>query len=417
MTSKMIELLLSLSGILDEFLEKIAETVVYGDGVGGEALGTFNLLTKVVLLFLGVAFLWNVGEAVLERARHGASSEHAIPWPQFKKCLHIFLIAMLVTAASATLGRNPKGGNFMGLNYGGVISGLTTSSMKAAMNTLGAVDIVVNWGLCLQEFDADRRERIIQAIAAKDPKAAETYAARLAYVSDPARAPLSVVEKVKTAWSAGKAAAGGQANTLLSRFVVNMLLYGLIFIVITFCTLVFIYQAGRTILLLAFYVKLSALLTMALVPIAIGVLYFERLRHYGTQVLKQLVVLSLVAGILGTAVQTVFSNTLIKQAIVTTMKGELAPYIKAVTDEDISRLETATDIEVMLTMAGASHVMLPDFAGTMSVGQVLGSIAAVIKIMFLLGTMLMIISRLFDLVTEILGGYWDPFAEGSRAAG
>jgi hypothetical protein len=53
----------------------------------------------------------------------------------------------------------------------------------------------------------------------------------------------------------------------------------------------------------------------------------------------------------------------------------------------------------------------------MSIQENFASSIAVIKIMFILGTMLMVIGKLFDLVNGALGEFWDPLAEGARAAG
>jgi hypothetical protein len=417
MTAKMIELLISLVGILDTFLETIADTIINGSGVGGGTLGYLNILSTVVFICLCAAFIWNVMEAVVQRARHLGDAEHAIPWKQLKKCVQILILGGLMYGASAVFYKNPKSGAYMGVSYSNIVWGMPTSTMNAAMGTLGAVDIVENWCACLLQFDADRREKVLQAIAVQDPKAGDTYAARVAYVNDPTKAPLSLVQKVKATWSAG-VTASSYGSLYFMRFLLNICLFGFAGLIVMICTFFFIFQAGRTILILAFYVKLAAILTVTFVPVAIGLLYFERMRHFGIAVLKQIVVLTVVAGILGGAVQTVFSNETIKQAIVIALKSELAPYNGKVTASDIASFETVTDMETVLTMMGAnSSSMAMDAAATMSVQQTMASIVGVIKIMFLLGTMLMIIAKLFDLVTGILAGYWDPFAEGSRSAG
>ena len=418
--SKIFDLLMSLYDFLQTFLQTVADTIIYKDGVGGSALSTFSYLTGLILFCLMAAFIWNVGEAVVHRAKF-LGEKNAIPWKNLKNCLFILIVATTTVAANAVFTADPMGGSFMGISYPTITAGVQRGPMANALNTVAAVDVVANWEECIQEYGKDRDQKILQYIATKDPDTYATYLKATQINGDQSLSP-TVMERLKFIWEGTKVVTQGVVTgsfeQLEAKAMLNLCLYGLMKLVIIILCLLFVYHAGRTIILLAFYVQFSALLSMIVLPAAIGLLYFERMRHAGIAVIKQVVVLMLVAGVMSGAVTAVFSSTNIKTAMTIAMKGELAPYANKITDNDVIAFKAKTLASLESSIV-ADIAQSPSYAAamTMSIQENFASSIAVIKIMFILGTMLMVIGKLFDLVNGALGEFWDPLAEGARAAG
>lgn len=421
---KIFDLLISLYDLMDTFLNTLASTIMWGSVTGNDvgigAVNTMSYLTMLVLFCLTVAFLWNLGEVVVHRAKHlGERGPAAMPWTNIKNIIFIVIVFGTCVRANSIFTNNPMGGSYLGVSYTGVTQGLERKNMTGALQVLAAVDVVSNWVSCLNDFSQDRDQKMLEYIAAKDPGTYQTYMRALQINGNPGISP-TMVERLEFAWEGIKellTTSMAEKVALVAQVGCNLCLYGLTMLVVLLCSLLFVYHAGRTIILLAFYIKLAALLSMIVLPAAIGILYFERLRHAGIAIIKQIIVIMLVSGIMAGAVKTVFSNQNIKTALTVVMQNELNAYANKITDYDFQtfKLKTFVGLEQRLLADSAPSPQLAA-AMTMSPNEAWASCLAVIKIMFILGTMLIVIGKLFDIVNGVLGEMWDPLQEGAKAA-
>lgn len=417
MTGKFFELLLSLNAILDQFIQTISDAVIFGNGIGDGSLGIFKSLVGIILLALTAAFIWHVYWAVVNLANETKTAMHNV-----RKALFALMCGALMMSARSSFYGDPMNGSWMGLNYKSVVQGISESTMSKAMDTLASVDVVQAWLSCLAEGDAARQEKILQAISAKDPETYQAYLDRLVYVQSGGRVYMG------TAWGALVSAKdqlkrifNGDAWLFLFRLSVNGFIRAFIGLGVAIAELMFVVMAGRTIVIFAFYVKLATILTLLVIPPALGLMYFEGVvRDLAVRVTKQIVVLMLIAGTMASAVQVVFDQDNIKLAMSLAMESEVGPLDSPVTDADIQAFESRVDMETtMLPLMGGDNLVTQYFGnqGTMTVKDAWKQALAMMKMMVILGIMLSILAQLYELFSGLLEGKWDPLAHGSKASG
>jgi len=411
--TKAVELLMATFGILDQFILKIHETFLDPNtvGVGDTALGWLKLLVWAPLYFLAMAFVWNLVEAIMYKAKR--IGQPGLPLEYIKKCFQILLFATLTIAARSALTNSPMTGDFMGISYGSITAKMDQKTTTAALQPLIALDVVSSYASALGETSALRQQRILEEIAKRDPKAGSTYTNLLLYAYTPVDS-VSFADLVKAGWNTvGNLFTA--APQYFGRQLLNMCIMGMTMMALIIVMGAFLYQAARTIILLVFYLKLSTLLTLVVVPFAIGILYFRSMRHAGLAILKHLLILMLVCGSLNAVVQSVFTKKVMTSAAAIAMQSTLKPLTYPVTDQEILMFEAVLDADA--TMKSLNMPQTPDPTGNLTVQEAVQSCMAMIKVMFIMGTMLVLISRLAELFGGLINGHWDPFQQAAQSAG
>jgi len=412
--SKFIDLIMGLYGTLDAFIVQLHDSMVNGAGIGDGALQWLVYASWVPLMCLAAAFVWNVVEGVVHKAKN--MGREGVPMENIKKCLQIGMFMALTVGARLAFSTDPMNGTWFGISYPTITAPLNGSAVEDSIKPLVALDIVVAWGDALKESAALRREKIMEYIGTQDLATKDTYANRLLYVtSNGSIDKMSPGDWIGVAMNLGSEMVNGDLLASGARNLLNTAFVGLIAMACVVAMGAFIFQAARTIILLIFYLKLGVLLTMSILPFAIGVLYFKSLRHMGLAILKQVLVLMIVAGALTGAVKTVFSQDALTQAMAVSLRANLAPLTSPITDREVMDFKAEIDTAVVNEALGASTN--PDPLNGLTVQQGFESALVMIKMMFVLGIMLMILSKLIDVITGLIDGHWDPFQHGAEAAG
>lgn len=434
-TGYVMGLLVQVMSVLDSFLDQMASAVVYGDGVGGGALSIFKSVTGCIGVFLAGAIIWHIMEGAVSY-----SKTWRFPWDNFKQAFLAAIIATFMIGArdvyfTAKTESSLKGASFYGISYSGMTAGLGTKALQPAMDALAAVDVPQAWAISVYQFNTSRRAAILGAISSQDPATAQTYQNRLNYAAgggktvgldgslngDMMHRALSTGSLL---WDTAKdLLPGGAMETALLSAIVNWIVGMCILIGVWICELIFVLFAARTILILAFYLKLASFLAILVLPPAIGTLYFPAIRDYGIRAIRQIVALMVVSGALSGCVQVVFNQQTVSIAMAEALRSAIGPVDGPVKQEDILMFKAVTDAHAAATLAGAdatkaSAMDITDtlFAG-LTVEQFFGAALCAIKMMLMLGALLLVLSKLYEVLIGAFEGDFDPLLEGKKAAG
>lgn len=412
--SKCIDLIMGLYNVLDAFIIQIHDSMVNGAGVGDGALQWFVMASWVPLMCLAAAFIWNLVEGVVYKAKN--MGRDGMPMENIKKCLQIGMFMALTVGARLAFSTDPMNGTWFGISYPTITAPLNSAAVDESIKPLVALDIVVAWSDALRESADLRRQKILEYIGTQDPSVQDTYAKRILYAyGDAQNFKLGIIGWIKAAKDITVSFFKGDLIAGQIRNLVNTAFVGLIGMACIIAMGAFIFQTARTIILLAFYLKLGVLLTMSVVPFAIGVLYFRSLRHMGLAILRQVLVMMIVAGALTGAVKAVFSQEALTRAMAYALRADLAPLSTPVTDRDVIDFKAEIDTAVVVQAVGV--VGNPDPLNGVTIRQGFEASLVMIKMMFVLGVMLMVLTKLVDLITGLINGHWDPFQAGAESAG
>lgn len=432
----------SLFTTLDAFMQKFMDSVVFssaGGGIGGGAFGLFGGLVGMIGFFLCAAIIWNIGEGVLHWSKSGET-----PWTNIRKVFLGGLLATIAIGAQQTyLGSKTTSGlknaTYMGISYSGMTSGLSQQALTPALSAIATVDIPEAWAINVMQYDDVRRDKILAAIAAKDPEAAKTYLNRINYTagkasldgtkdSGTARTMLSTASLVAATMK--DIYSGGLTQSAI-RLIVNGVISSCILIGVMLCEVVFACFAARTILVLAFYLKLASLLSLLVLPASLILLYFESLRDFGIRAIRQVIVLLVVANALAACTQAVFNQTTIKAALAESIRDVVGPVDSPVTQEDILGFETLVDENAVGTLMGGlspsdakemsdkveENTMNYLLFQGMSITDFFHAALCAIKMMMMMGAMLLVLSKFYEVIGNVFEGDFDPLREGKKAAG
>lgn len=412
--SKFIDLIMGLFGVLDAFIVQLHDSMVNGAGIGDGALQWLVIASWVPLMCMAAAFVWNVAEGIVHKAKN--MGREGVPMENIKKCLQIGMFMALTVGARLAFSTDPANGTWFGISYPTITKSLDATAVEDSIRPLVALDIVTAWADALKESGALRREKIMEYIGTQDLATQDTYAKRILYVTTNGDANLmGLGDWAGVATNLGAELLNGELVASGARNLLNSAFMGLIAMACVVAMGAFIFQAARTIILLVFYLKLGVLLTMSVIPFAIGVLYFKSLRHMGLAIIKQVLVLMIVAGALTGAVKTVFSQDALTQAMAAALRANLAPLTSPITDREVMDFKAEIDTAVVNQVLGSPTN--PDPLNGLSLQQGFDSALVMIKMMFVLGIMLMILSKIVDVITGLIDGHWDPFQHGAEAAG
>jgi hypothetical protein len=177
----------------------------------------------------------------------------------------------------------------------------------------------------------------------------------------------------------------------------------------------FMLSIMKAILGFAIYLKIAVLMGLIFVPPAVGLAYFVPLRGLAMNLIKQVLVLVMLTAAYGKAYAVVFNNDALNTVVTLALKdGAAAAAAKAAHNDG-----TVDEIEEMVVTV--SEIVGPDrmasnpdsvdsvaFFATLDIGRIREVFLAVSRGVMMMGMMVILIGKVYEIMSGALDGAYDP---------
>lgn len=411
---------------LTEFFTELNEMVnlLFRELMVPDSLDFFGIhlgwVLAIALTCLAVAFVFNFGEGMVSWLRDSQ-------WPtqHIKKGLLILVFATLgkTLAPLSTVNPDIENGyrSVLGISYLDMVRPLNDQAVAQSIKAIESVDLVAHWNASLKELRTNRRLFIINELARTDPALAATLTERMQHAKETLGNHAEAGFWAQT-WGRLKGVAQ-LASTLASALtnseawkdlgmtwlkqqiapVVILVVDGILYVSMFLVAL----SLAKVFLIYIVSLKLASLMACAILPPMVCLAYFNTLRGFAVRGIKNIIALMIMASLMGTVLRTALSDTNIEHMVAISMSDQLAGADRPITDSDVLALKLETSLE---------QIVGPDanpedgtFWTGVSIDDLQNSIKSIFRVLFVLGLVGAMLSRLYDLISWSMDGSWDPW--------
>jgi hypothetical protein len=405
-----------------------------------------NSFTILIGAFLSGAIAWHACQLLLAWYRN-----HALDWTHVHKLAVGFIIMGLMAMAPAPGGQ----GSIFGYSYKNSVGGLGDKGLRQMANAIKTVNIVTSWDAALVEAKKAKQKRTLEWMTKHEPAMRAAFdrtvkasnAEPVPPGSDPPSGePAGEGELGKSnadgkGWQAIQAASSRLINfgkdvmavfdlamdiqnegrgKLLAELGGTIFRATLMKAIHTAASYAFslayialaIYSL-RLLLIFAVTLKIGLWLGFYFLPPMLGLMFWEKTRHFAIQAIKNIVIMTIIAGSLTTITGAIFSPQQIKSYAATSLKETPTG----------SRATSITKSDVLLLYGEAliygkdadnPNKLQPSddvFYLTMDMTTFFSSMLAPVKIMVIIWLMMSVIAKIYEAIQGTLDGRWDANSE------
>jgi len=428
------DMLASLLADMDNFM-KLVHGMIYPGALGGVPLfgGMGALQIIVVSLLAGVGamhFVQTLAEWIKTRDFEVRHILEIFKIMAFVACMLAVSRWSLVDITKGNLTTGAVGG----VSYQS-ISAQVTGGQAQAIAALQSLDIIQAYEDALQESVADRNKSVLEAIAKEDAQVATMLAARDGAAANQGK-PTGIFDSIMTAMDKGKellaaaieitkiAAQYGNSGTtmavssleMLLQILGNVIAYAFYKVMIWITYFFFTLMVLRAIVVFAVYLKIAIFLGLIFVPPAVGLAYFLPMRGIAINLIKQVAVLMMLSTLFGASYKAVFSQSNLEYAVSLSLKDGIAGNIAEMSKNDLKpteyeklalRLDTLVE-NITKTPASATTKGTLAYWATLNVAAIRNVFLALARGVMIMGMMVVILGKVYDLVSGAVDGAYDP---------
>jgi len=411
----------------DQFLLLI-KGFVYQDALGSvPVLGGVNAILLASFISLSFAAMFHVAHLYVEWIKWMRLNERRL-MEIFKVVIFVVLMAFFKPWSTIQVDSNGKinTGAIAGVDYKKISDNIHVGSGQA-MAAVSAVEVVARYQELLQQKNQARREKILEVIAedpnsgnlkamialqkeysAKDKQGSEKTSWSQKLITEIRRAGSLITVGVKQIYQSvmnGESSLVVDMVKIWGKSLTNAITY-YFFLVITWLAYgFFVLGLMKALFIFAFYLKLAAFMGMIFIAPAVGLAYFLPLRGFAIALIRNIVIIMILAQAYTACFQAVFSSDNIQYAMALVMKEQLKD--TPPTPEEI----LAMKIDLTYSTWNRTSVEDPDALTsyvTMSPAMARETASQIARIVLALSLMTMILGKLYEVIAGALDGGYDP---------
>lgn len=407
-------LLVRVRGLL--FFDNIGSTPVMG------GIQVFMILAGIAL---GSALAFHVAQVFLEWVKWRKISDRSI--------LEVFKIVMFAAAAgffypwATTQIEDGKinTGSVAGISYRSISDQVQVGAAQATA-ALRSVSIVEQYVTLLQERNAGRREKILDAIAEQNPSFKGLVELHRQKV--PRKSEQGVVSDVSGWWKRTRATVGmgtdllwqsitqGDSKDAISMVTVfvkalaNALTFFFFMAISWLAFAFFAFGVIKAVIIFALYLKIGIFFGFILLPPMIALAYFQSMRGFAIAMARNVIVLIILATAYSNCYRVIFSQDNIQHAAELAMATSVSSTQQGtapITREEIMALK----VDLIHSSYQKTDVNDPDalsYYATLSPAMSQEVATAVAKACVALGMMAVLLGKLYEIISGAMEGGYDP---------